>query len=51
VVFDIDLCMLERVFLKIEKTISTEFVKEPYPSNLVNGTQFGCQKWLVEGFG
>ena len=40
--------MIQRAFLKVEKFIFPEFVKEPSPSKLVNGTKTGCQN-MVNG--
>jgi hypothetical protein len=38
----------KRAFGEIEKKNLPEFVKEPYPSNKVNGTKNGCQN-MVHG--
>ena len=40
--------MFQRVFFENEKSILPEFVKEPSPSKLVNGTKNGCQN-MVNG--
>ena len=49
---DTDTCVIgnkvHRAFFKIEKFILPEFVKEPSPSKLVNGTKNGCQN-MVNG--
>ena len=39
---------IKKSFLKIKKSILPKFVKEPYPSNLVNGTKKEYQN-MVNG--
>ena len=40
--------IVQRALFKNEKFILPEFVKEPSPSKLVNGTKNGCQN-MVNG--
>ena len=51
-VLDTDSCLIgsivQRVFFKIKNFIFPEFVKEPSPSKMVNGTKNGCQN-MVNG--
>ena len=51
-VLNTDSCVIGYIvhwaFIKIEKFILPEFVKEPSPSKLVNGTKTGCKN-MVNG--